>query len=388
MLRSRKATYCSELSTTTMTWRKSSGIRTLSTQTCGMALRTYQQDECRIDSTSMKPSREVPLPEAEKALVKVMVDAPKIVTLSWSRTEALIEHAWDGSEPIIHRRTHDQLAVGLHDAQRVWVEPIFTRELDVKRWKIIEEELEEIRTILALPLSRLGSGTLPVIFTHGTAAVMAHELIGHPVEAQVWAEKLSPYSRSLHAAIAAECLSMDDDPTRPHLIGYMNCDDEGFETRCLPIIREGKLVNILGDYLHSKLLPCKPGSGRCADYSHFPTARMSNTVILPGPESVDAAHVTSRKRLDVVRLQGGRFSPDGTITLTVRLGILWEGRQPIGRVENAVLSGHLGDLLKKITAVGDTTRPCWSFGLCGRSGQALPVGAEAPDLFIEEMEVL
>jgi len=323
-----------------------------------------------------------------KSLISTITEDSLITGLRWTRTHSRIHHEWEGETTHSDERTQDHLILSLSRAQRVWNEPVYTKRLTPERWSQARAGMDDPLQALHFPLVNLSPGPIPVIFTHGAGAVMAHELIGHPTEAQAWAEKLSPFSQSLNSTIAPPFLSVYDDPTRDHLVGSFSMDDEGYQARRAPILRQGKLIHILGDYLHSHLFPCEPGNGRVANYSHFPTARMSNTVIGPGEDIVDPSRIMGAKRLQILRLQGGSYSPDGMVTLAVRMGVVWEGSRPLGRVENTVLTGRLDHLLEGIMAVGADLHTCWSFGECTRGGQTLLVGAESPNLLLEGMVIL
>lgn len=360
----------------------------MTTRTAGRGERTYKSDGCAVQSVSLTPDlRSLEHPDEEKVFQSIM-EEPLIAGAVWRRREEKITHAWETDEECAWSRALHHFLLTLKASGRFWTEPVFLPSLTPDRWKAVREDLLSILDALKHPVVQIRPGAVPVMFTHGSAAVMAHELIGHPSEAQVWAEKISPFSRSLHAQIAVPTLNIVDDPTLDHLPGYMVRDDEGFPGQPLEMIKNGKLVNILGDFLHSHILPCRPGNARVMDTIGFPTARMSNTVVRPGTEEVNPATVLPGRRLEVIRLQEGAFTPDGKITLTVRLGLMWEGRHVNGRVENVVLTGNLVDLLRNIPAIGRNSSPCWSFGWCTRGDQTIPAGGEAPDLLVEGLEML
>ena len=134
-------------------------------------------------------------------------------------------------------------------------------------------------------------GIHDVVLKPGMVGILAHEAIGHTVEAD-FVLSGSITAGKIGQKIASDLITMVDDG--PNLMkignpaGYIEIDDEGVEAGGTVIIKDG----ILSSYLHSRetaeLFGVEPtGNARAWGYTDVPIIRMRNTYIKPGKNSFD-----------------------------------------------------------------------------------------------------
>lgn len=128
-----------------------------------------------------------------------------------------------------------------------------------------------------------------VILNPDFVALLTHEILGHPSEADrvlgkemAWAGG-AWWKGRLGEKIGSESLSVFDDPTIEHSLGQYDFDDEGVKTKKTPLIENGILVNHMQNKETAKLFDTKPtGNMRATNYKFMPLIRMACTCIAKG----------------------------------------------------------------------------------------------------------
>ena len=128
------------------------------------------------------------------------------------------------------------------------------------------------------------------------------------------------------------------------------------------------------------------GNGRRQSYAHPPVPRMTNTYILDG--SSDPADVLSSTAsgVYVTAMGGGQVNPaTGDFVFGVAEGFLIENGTVGSPVRGANLIGRAIQVMEAVDAVANDF-DTWE-GVCGKDGQAAPVGSGSPTLRISRMTV-
>jgi TldD protein len=168
--------------------------------------------------------------------------------------------------------------------------------------KFCVELATEARELAAAPVLKPPAGEVIVVTDPHFNALVAHEVIGHPCEADRALKMEAAYAgrswflRSLHdnqigKQVGSSILSACSDPT---LDGYgqYRYDHEGTRGRRVMHIDRGVFASFLNSRATAALLDAEPnGSARASEGWHVPLIRMSNTFFMPGetaPEKIIA----------------------------------------------------------------------------------------------------
>jgi len=123
-----------------------------------------------------------------------------------------------------------------------------------------------------------------VILDSDYVALLVHEIVGHPSEADrvlgreaAWAGT-TWWAGKIGEKIGSDYFTAYDDPTVPSTLGYYLYDDEGVKARRKVLIEEG----VLKGHMHSRetaaIFGVEPNAGmRAITFEYIPLIRMSNT---------------------------------------------------------------------------------------------------------------
>ena len=227
-------------------------------------------------------------------------------------------------------------------------------------------------------------GVMDVVLGKGSAAVLFHEILSHPLEAGME----SPLSNLEGARLAAPELDVSDDPTRLDLFGGYVFDDEGTRARPVKLLDTGRLGHRLTDRAHAGSGPSN-GHARRAEASDTPLARGSNILVAAGQSTREEMARRLSSGLWIEALDGGSVElASGSFRLSfprahrVRRGRLADECGP------GTLSGDILSTLKSVEpALGRQVHPHRAFGWCARAGQIVPVQGEAPEVLIRGLAI-
>jgi TldD protein len=230
------------------------------------------------------------------------------------------------------------------------------------------------------------AGEMPVVLHKDQSGVMIHEAVGHPLEADgVWKETTIMKDK-LNQMVANPLVTIYDDATIPDYRGSLNIDDEGIQTKNVPLIEKGKLVGFLNDKLSAKILGHKEnGHGRRQSYAHPPIPRMNNTVLESGDSDPEEIIQSVDKGFYAVSYQGGQVNGTGTFTFSVNLGYLIENGKITKPLKNATLIGSNIQIMNNVDMIGNDMG--FFLGTCGKEGQSVPVTCGTPTIRISSMTV-
>jgi TldD protein len=140
--------------------------------------------------------------------------------------------------------------------------------------------------------ARLGAGDAPpgetvIVTGPGVGGVLAHELIGHALEADTVIRDGSALA-AVAGPVAPPDFTVIDDPRRGR--GAWRRDDEGVECRATPLIEGGRVSGYLHDLATAaRLRRPATGHGRRSSFREPVRPRMGCTFLAPGrlePEEV------------------------------------------------------------------------------------------------------
>jgi TldD protein len=231
------------------------------------------------------------------------------------------------------------------------------------------------------------TGRMPVVLANGFGGVLFHEACGHGLEADYIVKKTSVWNGKLGTKVAPPEVFAYDDGISPGMWGSAGCDDEGHSNQRTTLIEAGVLTGYLTDRLRGGELGISlSGNGRRQDFRHIPYPRMTNTYFGRGENTAEDIIGDTPRALYAKSLSGGEVNPaTGDFVFGVAEGYLIENGKVGAPVRGATLIGNGPEVLQSIDAIADDLDV--KAGMCGKEGQAVPVGTGQPTLRIREMTV-
>ncbi len=243
------------------------------------------------------------------------------------------------------------------------------------------------RALLMLEAKPCPAGKMKVLLAGEAGGTVIHEACGHGLEADIVEKDHSVYRDKIGKKVAHSSVTMVDDPTMPCLYGSYRFDDEGTPAARNVLIENGILRAYLTDILSAKTsgLPLT-GNGRRQSYRNIPVPRMSNTFLSPGNSDFDSMLAHTENGLLVKKMGGGEVNPTtGDFVFYVSEAYIIDKGRVSHPVKGAILTGNGPDVLENIVALGNDL--VMDPGVCGKSGQGVPVTDGQPSMLIEGMTV-
>ncbi len=243
------------------------------------------------------------------------------------------------------------------------------------------------RAVTLLSAVPAPAGRLPVVLRRGAGGVLFHEACGHGLEADLVGKDASVFRGRVGERVAAESVTLVDDGAYPREWGTYSIDDEGAPARRNVLIERGVLTDYMWDYVRARKEGRVPsGNGRRESYRHLPLPRMTNTFVLAGEEDPDEIIRATDQGIYCVRLGGGEVNTaTGDFVFGVTEGYLIEKGEITEPIRAAQLIGNGPETLGRVDLVGSDFET-WT-GICGKSGQGVPVSSGQPTLRVTEMTV-
>ena len=260
-------------------------------------------------------------------------------------------------------------------------------------FELLEDDPAEIaasaagKALALLDAGAAPAGSMPVVVGGGFGGVLFHEMTGHGLEADHVQKGASVYAGKLGERVAQPLLTAYDDGRLPGEWGSDAIDDEGTPTQKTLVIEDGRLVSFLYDRLRAERDGvASTGNGRRESFRHLPIPRMTNTYIAPGEMEPEAIIAEVGKGFYAASFAGGQVDPaTGDFVFGVSEGYLIEGGKVTRPCRGATLIGNCLEALAAIDAVGSDFR--MKTGMCGKSGQKVPVGTGQGHVRIAAMTV-
>lgn len=222
-------------------------------------------------------------------------------------------------------------------------------------------------------------GTHDVVLDSDLAGILAHEAIGHTVEAD----------GVMGGSVASEYLDKQAASPLVTLVDFAHTalgetcpvpvwtDDEGVEARDAVLIDKG----VLRSYMHNKESAAHfgvapTGNARAYGFYDEPLIRMRNTAILPGTSKLQDMISGVDDGYYFMRSSNGQADSTSEFMFGVVMGFEIKGGKIGEALRDTTISGVAFDMLKTVTAVSDDMS--WSCGgMCGKK-QSIPVGMGGP----------
>lgn len=239
---------------------------------------------------------------------------------------------------------------------------------------------------LSAPYAKGGESI--VILSPAMVGILAHEAIGHTVEAD-FVLSGSAASGKIGQRVGSELVTLADTGKNVmrtgHPAGFLPVDDEGVAVEDTIIIKDG----ILNSYLHNRQTAAEfgvepTGNARAWIHSDVPLIRMRNTYIKPGNHNVDEIIASTK---DGYYLESpGSGQADANAEFMFGCDEAYEVKDgKLGKlVRNATISGQAFEVLKSVDMVGSNFSWNLGSGYCGK-GQPAKVDAGGPTLRCKAM---
>lgn len=223
------------------------------------------------------------------------------------------------------------------------------------------------------------AGEHEVVLGPDLAGILAHEAIGHTVEADLVlggsvagdflgkpvASDLVSITDFAHTALGAPC-------PQPLWV-----DDEGTPARDTVLIEKGVLKNFMHNKETARHFGHEPtGHARAWSFSDEPLIRMRNTAILPGESRLEDMIASIDHGYFLEQSSNGQADSTSEFMFGVTRGREIRGGKLGKALFDATVSGVAFDMLKTVSMVSDDMK--WeSAGMCGKK-QPIPVGMGGP----------
>jgi TldD protein len=256
------------------------------------------------------------------------------------------------------------------------------------RWQAqVDEALRQALVNLdAIPCP---AGEMDVVLGPGWNGVLLHEAVGHGLEGDFNRKGTSAFSGRVGERVAAPGVTVFDDGTILNRRGSLTIDDEGTPTERTILIENGILVGYMHDRMSARLMGLKPtGNARRQSYAHMPMPRMTNTGMLAGESSREEMIASTKRGLYCANFGGGQVDiTNGKFVFQCTEAYLIEDGKVTTPVKGATLIGDGPSALTRVTMIGDDFDFDPGIGVCGKSGQSVPVGVGQPSLKLAGLTV-
>ncbi len=244
------------------------------------------------------------------------------------------------------------------------------------------------RAVSLLEAAPPPAGKFEAVIDPKITGLLVHEAFGHNCEADaVWSGQ-SIVSDKVGEPVAAETVTIVDDPLRENLNGSYQYDSEGTPARRHVLVENG----ILRGFLHSLETAAQfgeppNGAARAGSAQDPPLVRMSNTYFEPGDwtfeemiEGIKRGLYLCGGKWGYVYTARGQFTCNAEHAYAIKHGELGT------HYRNVSFAGLTLDTLRGVTAVGNDLEFQMG-GTCGKGGQGVPVDTGGPHLRLAEIVV-
>ncbi len=240
-----------------------------------------------------------------------------------------------------------------------------------------ERVLAELKTSVSetahLALSLLDAvppkpGFYDVITDPSITGLIAHEAFGHGVEMDMFVKDRAQAKDFVGKPVASSLITMHDGARSAFSVASYFFDDDGILAHDTKIIDKGILRRGISDSLSALQLGTEPtGNGRRESYKRKAYTRMTNTFFEPGNDRLEDMIGSISYGYLLSATDNGMEDPKNWgIQCTAHYGREIVNGRLTGRIVSpCVMSGHVIDLLKSITAVSNDFKVIGS-GSCGK----------------------
>jgi len=264
----------------------------------------------------------------------------------------------------------------------------FEAWISAEKWQ--EQAEEALRQALVnLDAVPCPAGEMDVVLGPGWNGVLLHEAVGHGLEGDFNRKGTSAFSGKVGERVAAPGVTVFDDGAIAGFRGSLTVDDEGTPTERTILIEDGILKGYMHDRMSARLMGLKAtGNGRRQSYAHMPMPRMTNTGMLGGMTPRAEMIESTKRGLYCANFGGGQVDiTNGKFVFQCTEAYLIEDGKVTTPVKGATLIGDGPSALTRVTMIGDDFCFDPGVGVCGKSGQSVPVGVGQPSLKLTGLTV-
>ncbi len=250
-----------------------------------------------------------------------------------------------------------------------------------EKWQSqVDEALRQ--ALVSLDSVACPAGEMDVVLGPGWNGVLLHEAVGHGLEGDFNRKGTSAFSGKVGQRVAAPGVTVFDDGAITGRRGSLTVDDEGTPTSPTILIEDGILVGYMHDRMSARLMGLTPtGNARRQSYAHMPMPRMTNTGMLGRDIPREEMIASTKRGLYCASLGGGQVDiTNGKFVFQCTEAYLIEDGKITTPVKGAALIGDGPSALTRVTMIGDDFDFDPGIGVCGKSGQDVPVGVGQPSL--------
>ena len=225
------------------------------------------------------------------------------------------------------------------------------------------------------------AGMCDCIIDSSIAGMIAHEAVGHTVEADLVLAG-SVAATNLGKKVASDKITIVDFAHTAFgkevpLPVYV--DDEGTPCEDAVLIENGILTGYMNNKESAMHFGMKPlGNARAFGFSDEPLIRMRNTAILPGTDKLEDMIASIDNGYYLTRTQNGQADTTGEFMFGITMGYEIKNGKLGRAIRDTTISGVAFETLKTVDMLSD--KMGWSSsGYCGKK-QPMPVSDGGPDV--------
>jgi TldD protein len=228
-------------------------------------------------------------------------------------------------------------------------------------------------------------GRFTVVLDPEMTGVFAHEAVGHACEADSIIDRESILADKLGKAIGNELVTIVDDPGADDF-GHYDYDDEGMQGKSATLVERGVLKGFLNSLETARNLAMAPnGHARAEDYGEVPVVRMSNTYFQKGKTPKEEVF-NVKSGIYLKGMKGGSVDifSGGFMFKAEEAYEIADGS--LGKImRDVTITGNILQTMMDVECVGDDfgTSP----GICGKSGQSVPVSDGGPHIRVKNVAI-
>lgn len=245
------------------------------------------------------------------------------------------------------------------------------------------------QALVKLDAAPAPAGEMTVVLGPGWPGVMLHEAVGHGLEGDFNRKGASAFSGRMGEMVAAKGVTVVDDGSIADRRGSLSFDDEGTPTARNVLIEDGKLVGYMQDRMNARLMGVAPtGNGRRQSYAHQPMPRMTNTFMLGGEADPGEILESVKHGVFAVNFGGGQVDiTSGKFVFSASEAYMIENGKVTTPIKGATLIGDGPAAMQQVKMIGNDMALDTGIGVCGKSGQGVPVGVGQPTVLMEGVTV-
>lgn len=224
------------------------------------------------------------------------------------------------------------------------------------------------------------AGLKDVVMAPALAGILAHEAVGHTVEADLVLGG-SVAAHNLGKRVASDLITMVDfahtlpDGSRAPLPIYV--DDEGTPAVDEVLIKDGILVGYMNSRETALRFGMEPhGNARGYAYNDEPLIRMRNTAIMPGKDKLEDMIAAIDDGYYFTQTNNGQADTTGEFMFGIMMGYEIKNGKLGRAIRDTTISGVAFQMLQTVDMLSDDMSWTCS-GTCGKK-QPMPVGMGGP----------